>query len=67
MPSIEAAPNALADDEHRGRGAVVGAEAAVLFDPASELGEDHDRHLVGPADPLEIFHETADRVGCVHE
>src|SRR5437773_12469975 len=34
VPAVEAAPNSLADDEHRRRGAVVCAEAAVLFDPA---------------------------------
>ena len=67
MLPVEAAAHALADDEHRRRGAVVGAEAAVLFDPASELGEDHHRHLVGAADPFDILHEPADRVGGVHE
>ena len=47
MLAVEAALDALADDEHRRRRAVVGAEAAVLFDAAAELGEDHHRHVVG--------------------
>ena len=65
--AVEAALDALADDEHRRRRAVIGAEAAVLFDAASELGEDHHRDFVGAPDALEVFDEAAHGVGGVHE
>ena len=67
MLAVEAALDALADDEHRRRGAVIGAEAAVLFDAASELGEDHDGDFVRPADALEVLDESAHGVGGVHQ
>ena len=32
---------------------------------AAELGEHHDGHVVGPADPLQVFHEPPNGVGSV--
>ena len=67
MLSVEPALDALADDEHRRRRAVIGPEASVLFDPPSELGEDHHGDFVGVPDAFEVFDEPAHRVGGVHE
>ena len=63
--AVESALDAAANDEHRGGGSVVGAEAGVLFDAASELGEHHDGDVVGPADTFQVFDEATDRIGGI--
>ena len=67
MRAVEPALDALADEEHRRRGAVIGSEAAVLLHAAAELGEDHHRDLVASPEPIDVLDESADRVGRVHQ
>ena len=50
MPAMQATLYTVANYEHWGRGAMIGAEASVLLDSAAELGKHHDRYIVGPAD-----------------
>lgn len=44
---------------------MVGPEARILFDPATELGEHHDGNVIGPAHPLHVFDEPPDGIGRV--
>ena len=43
---------------------MVGAQAAVFFDTAPELGEHHHRDVVFAPEPLHVFHERAPRPPC---
>ena len=47
--AVQAAAHRAAEHHHQTRGAVIGAGAAVLRDPAAELREDDDRRVVGQA------------------
>ena len=46
---------------------MIGAETAVLLDPPPEFSEHQDGDIVCAADALEVFHESAHRVGRVHQ
>src|SRR6185436_4246942 len=54
--AVEAGLEAIlfAEQEHRSGGAVVGAEAAVLFDAAAEFREHHHRDVVAAAEARDV-------------
>ena len=60
--AVEAALDRLADDEHLGGGAVVGAAARVLVDAPPELGEADRDHLVGLAHLVQVALEGGEAV-----
>ena len=59
--AVQAGLDRTAQQEDRGRGAVVGAAAAVLAQAAAELGEDQDQHPVGFARFLQVVEERRER------
>ena len=55
--AVQAGLDGLAQEEDRGRGAVVGPAAAVLAQPPAELREDQHQHPLGFARILQVVEE----------
>ena len=55
----------LADDIHMICRAVIGSQAGVLRNTATELRKDEHRHVVGAADSLHVVHESRDCIGNI--
>ena len=65
VPAIQPTLDTLTNDEHRCRGAVIGAETGILLDPSTKFREHHDGHVARSPDPLQILDKSTDRVGGV--
>ena len=60
--AVQAGFYRTAQQEDGGRGAVVGAGAAVFIQAAAELGEDEHQHAVGFARFLQVVQEGRERL-----
>ncbi len=67
MVAVQAAANAVGDDEDRSGRAVVGAAAEVLGRASTELGEDRHGDLLRDAAPSEILLKGRERVADLRE
>ena len=59
--TVETTLDAIADEKHRRRGAVVRTVTGVRRDAPTELGVDHHRHVVRMTPRTDLGHEITDR------
>src|SRR5690606_8346415 len=65
LRAIQSARDSFAEQQHRGRGSVVGAARTVLRQRASEFGESHDCDPVVESVDCQVLPERGNRRGDV--